>query len=123
MRQRAAVGTSRRVVAYEEYAAEARIEARHHDEGILGPRAQYPGLPGQDGRIDRAAGTVGVLDQYILDAALDRGLAGGGHFVGHLGAEVRALGLAYLGLFPVRDPANALDIRAYIQLIQNAPPE
>ena len=98
------------MIAGENRAGEARVNARHHRVDVAAPAAEDAHALRQLGGDQVARAVVRVLNQQILASGGERALAGGGDLAGHLAAEGLVIRLAQLGFRPVGDAAGAFNI-------------
>ena len=98
------------MIAGENCAGEARVNAGHHRVDVAAPAAEDAHALRQLGGDQVARAVVRVLNQQILASGGERALAGGGDLAGHLAAEGLVIRLAQLGFRPVGDAAGAFNI-------------
>ena len=98
------------MIAGENRAGEARVNAGHHRVDVAAPAAEDAYALRQLGGDQVARAVVRVLNQQILASGGERALAGGGDLAGHLAAEGLVIRLAQLGFRPVGDAAGAFNI-------------
>ena len=98
------------MIAGENRAGEARVNAGHHRVDVAAPAAEDAHALRQLGGDQVARAVVRVLNQQILASGGERALAGGGDLAGHLAAEGLVIRLAQLGFRPVGDTAGAFNI-------------
>ena len=98
------------MIAGENRAGEARVNAGHHRVDVAAPAAEDAHALRQLGGDQVARAVVRVLNQQILASGGERALAGGGDLAGHLAAEGLVIRLAQLGFRPVGDAAGAFNI-------------
>ena len=108
------------MIAGENRAGEARVNAGHHRVDVAAPAAEDAHALRQLGGDQVARAVVRVLNQQILASGGERALAGGGDLAGHLAAERLVIRLAQLGFRPVGDAAGAFNIGGKKNSVQHS---
>ena len=119
MGERVGVRVGRGMVAGEDGAGEAGVDARHHGMDVTAPAAEDAHALGKLGGNQVARAVVRILDEQVFTACGECAFAGGGDLAGHLMAERLIIRLAQLSFVPVGDAAGALNIGGEKNAVQH----